>query len=184
MSLQDELIQAGAPGTGQDIDDPIWPSEPVAAPATAEQLEHGHEIRTIHGPLDLLQHVEEEAIAFFEGHTEHDLEKRFLKQPRMVLPIATALSDNWRGVTWTVVQSTRIVERRDDRMRVVITNTSAAVMLLSADSLNPGSPGAITIAAGASKVFLTKDEIWATPNVIGTAQTVDTQDEYGIPEWL
>lgn len=185
MSLQDELVRMGAPGTVQDINDPVWPSMPVTPDETVipVDLEHGHELRTIRGPLDLLQHVEEEIADVFEHHSEHDEEQRFLKQAAKVLAVANVLANSWRGVTFSIAACTRIVPKRDDRMRVLVTNTSAAVVTLSHESVNPGSPGVITLAAGATREFKTAGEIWVSPNVLGTAQTVDIQDEYGVPLW-
>lgn len=186
MSLQDELVRMNAPGTVQDVNDPVWPSEPVEPVANAVPIdtEPGHEIRTIHGPLDLLQHVEEETLALFGHDSGRDEDQRFVKQPSKVLPVADVLADSWRGVTYTVQAGCiRIVPKRDDRMRVLVTNTSAGILVLSHESINVGSPGGISLAAGLTREFRTKGEIWVSPAVVGTPQTCDVQDEYGVPEW-
>lgn len=190
MSFQDDLIKMHAPGTMQDINDPIWPSEPVEAPGYMEHVGEEMEVRTIHGPLDLLQRVESEVFDMANHSTRADLAKEFTKQYRPSLPVAMLPSENWAARTYQVDRvDVEIAPIRSDRLRVVVRNVSANPILLSHNTI--ASPtgsvypptGVITLAANSEREFRTRGKIYAHPNVIGTPQQVDVQDEFGVIEW-
>ena len=173
--------------TGQDPNDPVWADsdfEPAGYPRVGHE---GHAVRTISGALDTLGHVVDELTEWVERESPEGPAHR---RPRdkakpMAIPTVRVPSESWRANTYDVgtgiagIQGIRIVVRREDRTRVVVTNSSAAVVKLAADSTSGGSQNVITLAAGTSREFYTKDEIWAYPNTPGTAQLIDVQDEYG-----
>jgi hypothetical protein len=178
--------------TAQDVQDPVWASE-LPDPAF-DHPKRGHPgVRTIHdSKLDLLQEVVDEVGEWVEreGH----------KLPHK--PDHPAIIDtrpwpafSWHGSTFSIDEEKRIVTKRPDRFRVVITNWGPGILYLSAETANrnaaspafvqvppPGGGAAGTGVSQNSRQFFTQGEIWASPAIAGTAQVVDVQDEYGIPE--
>lgn len=171
---------------GQDVNDPVWPSETVDAP-TDDPTRHDHHVRTTGGGLDLLQHVVEEAEdAWVERETSHGAGHRTkgaVGKP-MIVPTSTQASEDWRGVQYSIDGEKRIVEYRPDRRRVVVTNLSATANLyLSHDTTsNVLNPNQITVLPNGFKTFQTRGEIFASPAVNGVAQLCDIQDEFGEPD--
>lgn len=183
----------------QDVNDPIWPSEPVNPDVGPAREQDG--IRTLHGALDLLQHVEEDLLSWIENSTEvgpGHRPPRKRDKPHIIDTVARA-AKSWRGVTWNVGTSLsggiKIVEERDDRIRVVITNWGPGILYLSHESgsgtaepqintiqIPPPGTGAAGSILSNFRELRSKGEIWAFPATPGTPQTVDVQDEYGLPE--
>lgn len=174
----------------QDVNDPIWPSEPIEA--GVQHVGHGHELRTLAGPLDLLQHVVEEVREWEhgQGHMPH----RKPDKP-LILPMFSRASKSLRLVTFDIgtgkgPNGTLVVEPRDDRLRVIVTNWGPGNAYVSHDSTNgnntaiipPPGPDASKTGQSNSRTFYSCAAIWAFPAVAGTAQLIDIQDEYGLPE--
>jgi hypothetical protein len=181
-----------------DPEDPIQPSEDfnpaVADPENSDPGPGEHGMINMHGLRDFLTHVVEELEDWVERETEHGVGHQFPRKhdKPTVIDVRPRPSASWRGVTYNVDRELQIVVARDDRLRVIITNYGPGDLYVSHDTQSLGTnpaPNVIRIpapgAAGANtgqrcwREFYTKKDIWAFPAVVGTAQAVDVQDEYG-----
>lgn len=176
------------------VNDPIWATSgpeitsDVRDPSNMHELGEHSPIRTLSDGLDFLQGVKDDIDHFVEHEIEQAKGHRHptIMQDECPIPIRQTLAASWRAVTFNIDGSQgpiRIVERRPDRYRVVITNWSNAILYLSADSAALSGPpriNQIQVPPNSSREFKHRDEIWAAPAVSGTGQIVDVQDEYGV----
>lgn len=166
----------------QDVNDPVWPSGPLQPPVEG----HPMEVRTNGGGLDLLQHVVEDVENYVEHMADGAGHKRKSEQKMRVVAVVSLPSTDWRAITYNVDREFKLVENRDDRTRVIITNYGPGVLYLSHDSVAIGvaQPNQLQVPVNGFRELRTTREIWATPAVAGTPQVVDVQDEYGLPDWV
>lgn len=191
-----------------DVNDPIWASETVAPPGIT-QHSHGDTrhsmdgVRTIHGPLDMLQEVVEEAADAWVGRDTQEGPGH--KPPRtpdkaMVIPVVHRAAKSGRANTYDVGKESgnvgngvRILTQRDDRIRAIVTNYGPGTLYLAfrtdASGLNPEpnmmqipDPAVAKTGQSCSREIRVAAECWAFPAVVGTSQLCDVQDEYGYPE--
>lgn len=177
---------------GQHVEDPIWPSQ-LAEPPAVEVQTHGHPgIDTIHGFADMLQRVEEKVNDWIGREDSPERWPRRHDKPMIIATFMPA-SKSWRGVTFNVDREQKIVTARPDRTRVRITNWGPGILYLAHDTQSGGNPQPNSIQVPAPSAgsfntqlnyrdFYTAGDVWAFPNTVGTAQVVDVQDEYGVPE--
>lgn len=173
----------------QDVNDPVWPSEPLDYGSSQQAGRHGHAhegVRTVSGLIDLMTDVRDELHEWIEresdgpGHRPH----RKHDKPITVATYVRA-AKSCRCNSFNIDQGKRILERRADRTRAVITNWSSGIVYLThqsdAAAALPES-NMVQVAPNASRTFYMTGELWAYPAVNGTAQLIDVQDEYGRPE--
>ena len=181
----------------QDVDEPIWtdtlPDRPTDIPHDdRKQATPG--LMTSSGLEDFLQLVKEDLRDWLDDEVGTKLKQR---GPRpTIIATHTYAAKSWRANTYNVDRALRLVTKRSDRSRVVVTNWGPGVLYLAAatdSNATQPSPNMIQVAppgigvpgittASNSREFRTQDEIWAFPATIGTSQVVDVQDEYGEPE--
>lgn len=174
----------------QDVDDPIWhESEPgFAVEDTA--------VRTHHGLLDLVHAVKEDVNDWIDRELEDSAPNRRWppgKPKQRPVNVHDVGSDNWVGRTEILVAGnpTHLVVRRPDRSKVIIRNLGAAVVLISASTidvqvgpprntirLEPQSTAANPTSRDVIE-FHHKGDIWAW---CSASVSLEIQDEYGDPE--
>jgi hypothetical protein len=186
----------------QDVNDPVWPSEPAdTAVGTMSTGHHHGGLRTVTGAIDLMHNVVEEVDEWIGRDTQEGpghIPPRKRDKP-MLLEVFNRSTKSWRAVTWNVGNTAsggmKIVESRPDRLRVVVTNWGPGILYLSHDSgsgltepqtntvqVPPPGPDATKTGQQNWREFRTQGEIWAFPAAPGTPQLCDVQDEYGPPE--
>lgn len=181
------------------IDDPTWHPFTVDGAMTFGQERHGNAgILTIHGIVDLMEHLTEEAEAEVRKWLEHG--SRDEEAPgwlRSMLPVAAPPVDvradvnpayHWRADTYVVPAAGdgALLSARGDRLRAVVTNTGANPAFLSwtddPQSLNsPGNTSWILLKNGTDptnpRTLLCGGKIYCY-SPLGT--NVDIQEEYGM----
>lgn len=170
----------------QDIEDPIWASEPVEPHVGAPFDRHQHGgVRTAHGAIDLMHHVEDEVIDWIERDTQEGPghKPRHARESARIIETMPISTTRWRGDVFVVTStdSITIAQFREQRTRVVITNQGPNVVYVGHDDLiNPSVaiPGP-AIAVNGSREFRTAAQIVCIAASGGTNQSVvDVQDEY------
>lgn len=181
------------------IDDPTWHPFTVDGGMTFGQDRHGHAgLLTIHGIVDLMEHLTEEAEAevrkWLEGGARNETEPDWL---RNALPVAAPPVDvradvnpayHWRADTYVipVAGAGTLLSARGDRLRAVVTNTGANPAFLSwtddVQSLNsPGDTSWVLLKNGVDptnpRTLLCGGKIYCY-STLGT--NVDIQEEYGM----
>lgn len=189
-----------------DVNDPIWASETITPPAIGHS--HGDTrhsmdgVRTIHGPLDLLQEVVEETDQWISRETQEGPGHKPARTPdkAIIIPVINRAAKSGRANTYDVGKESgnvgngvKILTARPDRIRAVVTNYGPGVLYLAfrtdATGVNPEpnmmqipDPATAKTGQSCSREIRTGAELWAFPNTVGTSQLCDVQDEYGYPE--
>lgn len=191
---------------GQDVNDQSWtehlPDLQVPNNLLYANQGHSHDgVRTSHGPLDLMQAVEDKVEEYLHediGHGEANMVRPIRQRPRTI-DVVTRPAKSWDGRTYTIDQEKRIAAPREDRIRVVITNYGPGTVYLSHESAAGSSsaaqmptPGVIAIPAPGPDATKTgqqcfrelrsRGEIYALPGT--TIPIIDVQDEYGVEDVL
>lgn len=192
MTTRDTVHGLTLEDLGQDVNDPVWESQPVDTAVDAiAGTEHPGVIRTVTGVLDTLADVAEAgADAWLDsegpnspGHKARRGAVRGFPPDVLVLQRSCA---NVRFTTYTlnISDGVQVLLPRSDRMRAVITNWGPGTVYLGHDSgsgLNEPQPNVAQIAAGASREVRASAAVWAFAQS-GASPVVDVQDEYGFNE--